>query len=204
MPLRDLFKVAVMDYNRAVFNNERQNRVLCQDIFEVDPSGYELVYLDPPYAPPRDDSDYMKRYHFLEGLSVYWRGQTIMEHTLTKKIEKRFTPFAYKRTVREAFRELFFLFRRSTIVLSYSSNSVPDEKEIQELESWRHPVTGAAIVERAYRREEIYSGECLEEAPDVINDLRAGACQINGLGEPARQFVQWNRHGRHVLLLSRV
>ena len=27
MPLRDLFKVAVMDYNRAVFNNERQNRV---------------------------------------------------------------------------------------------------------------------------------------------------------------------------------
>ena len=56
-----------------------------------------------------------------------------MEHTLTKKIEKRFTPFAYKRTVREAFRELFFLFRRSTIVLSYSSNSVPDEKEIQEL-----------------------------------------------------------------------
>ena len=133
MPLRDLFKVAVADYNRAVFNNERQNRVLCQDIFEVDPSGYDLVYLDPPYAPPRDDSDYMKRYHFLEGLSVYWRGQTIMEHTLTKKIEKRFTPFAYKRTVREAFRELFFLFRRSTIVLSYSSNSVPDEKEIQEL-----------------------------------------------------------------------
>src|SRR5207248_2335655 len=71
--------------------------------------------------------------HFLEGLSVYWRGQTIMENTATKKIEKRFTPFAYKRTIREAFRELFFRFRQSTIVLSYSSNSVPEEKELLEL-----------------------------------------------------------------------
>jgi predicted AlkP superfamily phosphohydrolase/phosphomutase len=36
------------------------------------------------------------------------------------------------------------------------------------LESWRHPETGAPIVEKAYRREEVYSGPCLEEAADVI------------------------------------
>ena len=28
--------------------------------------------------------------------------------------------------------------------------------------------TGAPLVERAYRREEIYSGECLEEAADIV------------------------------------
>jgi predicted AlkP superfamily phosphohydrolase/phosphomutase len=39
---------------------------------------------------------------------------------------------------------------------------------IRELENWRHPETGAHLVERAYRREEIYSGDCLEEAADVI------------------------------------
>ncbi len=133
MPLCELFQRAVADYNRAVFDNGRDNRVICQDIFEVDPASFDLVYLDPPYAPPRDDNDYIKRYHFLEGLSVYWKGQKIMEGTATKKIEKRFTPFAYKRTICEAFRELFYRFRRSTIVLSYSSNSVPNEKELLEL-----------------------------------------------------------------------
>jgi predicted AlkP superfamily phosphohydrolase/phosphomutase len=39
---------------------------------------------------------------------------------------------------------------------------------IQELESWRHPETGDPIVEKAYRREEVYSGPCVEEAPDIV------------------------------------
>lgn len=133
MPLRDLFIEAARDYNAVVFDNGRANRALCQDIFEVPSDAFDLVYLDPPYAPPRDDNDYIKRYHFLEGLSVYWRGQEIMAHTATKKIAKRFTPFGYKRTIREALRSVFDRFRQSTIVLSYSSNSVPSEQEIYEL-----------------------------------------------------------------------
>lgn len=132
-PLRDLFVEAVRDLNRAVFDNGRDNRVVCGDALALDPDGFDLVYFDPPYAPPRDDSDYIKRYHFLEGLSVYWRGLKIMEHTNTKKIEKRFTPFAYKRTIRTALSELFERFRTSTIVLSYSSNSVPDQHEVRDL-----------------------------------------------------------------------
>lgn len=39
---------------------------------------------------------------------------------------------------------------------------------IERLEDWRHPDTGERIVLRAYRREEVYSGPCLEEAPDII------------------------------------
>ncbi|MGA2033377.1 MAG: alkaline phosphatase family protein [Thermoguttaceae bacterium] len=42
------------------------------------------------------------------------------------------------------------------------------DRLIRELESWRHPQTGTPIVEKAYRREELYSGPCLEEAPDII------------------------------------
>jgi adenine-specific DNA-methyltransferase len=133
MPLRDLFCEAARDYNSVVFENGRANRALCGDIFGVVPDSFDLVYLDPPYAPPRDDNDYIKRYHFLEGLSVYWQGQQIMENTVTKKIAKRFTPFAYKRTIADALRRTFEHFRESTIVLSYSSNSVPDEDVIYDL-----------------------------------------------------------------------
>ena len=39
---------------------------------------------------------------------------------------------------------------------------------IERLEDWRHPDTGERIVERAYRREEVYSGSCLDEAPDIV------------------------------------
>lgn len=133
MPLRDLFRLSVNDYNAVVFDNRRNCRALCQDVFELDTEGFDLVYFDPPYAPLRDDNDYIKRYHFLEGLSVYWQGQEIMPETATKKVRKRFTPFAYKRTVTAALRELFDRFRRSIIVLSYNSQSVPTGHEIHGL-----------------------------------------------------------------------
>lgn len=133
MPLRALFLEAVAEYNAAVFDNGRTNRAVCRDVFDLDPAGYNLVYLDPPYAPPRDDNCYIKRYHFLEGLSVYWRGQKVLEETATKKLEKRYTPFSYKHTVREALRELVHRFRKSAIVLSYSSNSVPGKEELLDI-----------------------------------------------------------------------
>ncbi|MGQ0838346.1 DNA adenine methylase [Actinokineospora sp.] len=130
LPLREHFRECVAAYNRVVFTNRRRNRAFCGDVSSVDATGHDVVYLDPPYAPPRDDNDYIKRYHFLEGLSVYWQGQKIMEHTKTKKLEKRFTPFSYKRTVTEALRETFKRFKDSTIVLSYSSNALPDAAAI--------------------------------------------------------------------------
>ncbi|MCI0492459.1 MAG: alkaline phosphatase family protein [Planctomycetes bacterium] len=39
---------------------------------------------------------------------------------------------------------------------------------IGRLEDWRHPETGERIVFRAYRREEVYSGSQLDEAPDIL------------------------------------
>lgn len=133
LSLREHFAERAREYNRVVFSNGRANRVRCCDVAELETAGHDLVYLDPPYAPPRDDNDYIKRYHFLEGLSVYWRGQRIMADTRTKKLEKRYTPFAYKHTITEALRQTFKQFKDSTIVLSYSSNAVPDAATIETL-----------------------------------------------------------------------
>jgi len=132
LPLRDHFRLRVAEYNRVVFNG-RSCRATREDVFDVDPAGYDVVYLDPPYAPPRDDNCYIKRYHFLEGLSVYWRGLSIMEETRTKKLAKRYTPFSYKRTIVDALRQMFKQFKDSTIILSYSSNAIPDALTIKNL-----------------------------------------------------------------------
>jgi DNA adenine methylase/adenine-specific DNA-methyltransferase len=133
LPLREHFVETAAEYNSIVFDSGQPCRAIQSDVFAIDPLGYDLVYLDPPYAPPKDDNCYIKRYHFLEGLSVYWRGQEIMENTRTKKLAKRFTPFSYKRTIADALRDTFKRFRDSTIVLSYSSNAVPDALTIEGL-----------------------------------------------------------------------
>lgn len=126
LTLREHFLEQVPVYNSACFDNGRNNKALHQDVFALDPTGYDLVYLDPPYVPRADDNCYVKRYHFLEGLSCYWEGLKILEDSRVKKIVKPFTPFSYRRTALEAFARLFTLFSESIIILSYSSNGYPD------------------------------------------------------------------------------
>lgn len=120
-------------FNNLVFDNGRRHRVRRADVFSLRPRGVDLVYLDPPYVPRSDDNCYMKRYHFLEGLSCYWRGVRILERTRVRKIEKPYTPFSYRRTALDAFDRLFRIYRNSIIVLSYSSNGYPGLDELENL-----------------------------------------------------------------------
>jgi len=132
LPLREHFRETAQAYNKVVFDGPAC-AATCADVFDLPAERFDVVYLDPPYAPPRDDNCYIKRYHFLEGLAVYWRGQTILEHTKTKKLAKRATPFSYTHSVTGALRRTLQRFKESTIVLSYSSNAVPDAQTIAGL-----------------------------------------------------------------------
>ena len=133
LSLEEHFLEQVEVYNNAVFSNGKRNEALRSDIFELPKRKVDLVYLDPPYVPRSDDNCYIKRYHFLEGLSCYWQGLEINQNTKVKKIEKRFTPFSYRRTAVEAFDRMFYRFRKNTIALSYSSNGFPDLDQIESL-----------------------------------------------------------------------
>ena len=133
LTIEEHFIEQVEAFNRVVFDNGRHHTVKRADVFSLKPKGVDLVYLDPPYVPRSDDNCYIKRYHFLEGLSCYWKGQRIMEKTRVKKIEKPYTPFSYRKTAMKAFDKLFQIYRESIIVLSYSSNGFPDREELESL-----------------------------------------------------------------------
>ncbi|MCQ9386551.1 DNA adenine methylase [Brevibacterium sp. 68QC2CO] len=151
LPLHQHFREHVTDYNSVVFESERTSMSVHGDVFELPQDSPDLVYLDPPYAPPSDDADYMKRYHFLEGLSLYWRGVTIMENTKTKKIEKKYTPFAYKRTIEDALDRTFDKFKNAgAIILSYSSNALPGRDRIIEILQAYKPRVEVREVDHTY------------------------------------------------------
>lgn len=133
--LEEHFVEQVEVYDATVFDNGENNIAFNIDVFEFDEGFYkpDLVYMDPPYVPRSDDNCYVKRYHFLEGLSKYWQDEEIMYDTKVKKIKKKYTPFSYRKTAIAAFDALFRKFADSMLVLSYSSNGFPDLEELTRL-----------------------------------------------------------------------
>lgn len=129
LSLQEQFLAAAQVLNDTVFDNGQLNMALNQDVFDVDVHA-DLVYLDPPYYTPLSDNDYSRRYHFVEGLSCYWQGVEILQHTRTKKLRKYYTPFDSRTEVYGAFERLFQKFSDSILVVSYSSNSLPTREEL--------------------------------------------------------------------------
>lgn len=132
LTLADQFREAVTTINKAVYDNGEDNQALNMDSFEL-PVGADLVYLDPPYVSGLSDNDYIRRYHFVEGLVRYWEGIEIQQHTSTKKFARYPSLFDSKATVRQGFSTMFERFQDSIIVVSYSSNGIPGRDELAAL-----------------------------------------------------------------------
>ncbi len=132
LSLREHLLEQIAVCNAAVFQNGHICQAEHRDVFEV-PTGWDLVYMDPPYVPRSDDNCYVKRYHFLEGLSRYWENCEIVQTSRVKKLKKPFTPFSYRRSAIEAFDKMFRHFADSQLVLSYSSNAFPSLDELVSL-----------------------------------------------------------------------
>lgn len=130
MSFSDQFFEAVQKINKAVFNNNKFNKARNGDAmtFKNDIDG--LVYIDPPYYSPLSDNEYVRRYHFVEGLARDWNGVEIQENTITKKFKSYPTPFSSRKGAADAFSLLFKKFQKNIILVSYSSNSLPTLDEM--------------------------------------------------------------------------
>jgi DNA adenine methylase len=131
--LKEHFVKAAKEWNDSVFDNEAVCHASNKDVFELKDKGYDLVYIDPPYVSKHSDNDYTRRYHFVEGYVTYWEDIEIQEHTKTKKIKSIPSRFSSKKTIHEAFDELFGKFPNSTLLISYSSSSIPSKEDMIEL-----------------------------------------------------------------------
>ena len=126
------FLEAVQIINNAVFDNKKRNKSYKMDAMEMKKKA-DLVYIDPPYYTPKSDNEYVRRYHFVEGLARDWKGVEIQEHTITKKFKSYPTPFSTKNGASEAFDNIFNIHKKSILIVSYSSNSLPTMDDMIKL-----------------------------------------------------------------------
>lgn len=131
--LSQQFLEAVEAVNNAVFDNHKTNKSVNGDAMALEVEKPDLVYIDPPYYSPLSDNEYVRRYHFIEGLARDWKGVEIQEHTKTKKFKSYPTPFSTKNGAYEAFDKLFSKFSDSILIVSYSSNSLPTQEDMVAL-----------------------------------------------------------------------
>ena len=131
--LEQQFMEAVDAVNNAVFDNGKVCVSKHGDAMALRTENADLVYMDPPYYSPLSDNEYVRRYHFVEGLARDWKGVEIQEHTQTKKFKSYPTPFSTRKGAADAFDKLFKKFANSILIVSYSSNSLPTQDEMLEI-----------------------------------------------------------------------
>jgi len=129
LSFEDQFRAAVKVINNAVFDNGKVNKSLNKDAMDVNVKA-DLVYIDPPYFNPTSDNEYVRRYHFVEGLAKNWYGVEMQWETKTKKFKNYPTPFSTRNGAYDAFDKLFKKHSNSILVVSYSSNSFPTKDEM--------------------------------------------------------------------------
>ncbi|HAR64433.1 MAG: DNA adenine methylase [Candidatus Margulisiibacteriota bacterium] len=129
---QDQFINAIKIINKAVFDNGLNNSAKNFDALQLSVKP-DLVYMDPPYYSPLSDNEYVRRYHFVEGIARDWKNVEMQWHTKTKKFKSYPTPFSSRTGAFEAFDKLFKKYKDSILLVSYSSNSFPTQTEIVEL-----------------------------------------------------------------------
>jgi DNA adenine methylase len=134
LSLAEHFILAVEQINNAIIDNgtscEVQNVDLSHNLPDVK---VDTVYLDPPYFSPLSDNEYVRRYHFTEALARNWEDVEIQSHTKTKKISNYPSPFRSEVGCVKAIGEIIDFYHQSSIVMSYSSNSLPTASTILAL-----------------------------------------------------------------------
>ena len=127
--IKEHFVTSVNTINDAVFSNKQNNKALNIDSMKVNTEA-DLIYIDPPYFSPLSDNEYVRRYHFVEGIARDWQGVELQEHTKTKKFKSYPSPFSRLDTTIQAFEDLIKKYANSHIVISYSSNALPNKDVI--------------------------------------------------------------------------
>ena len=136
-PFSEHITLAYQDLAPSRFHSKHDVSILCPSNASAIDGEYDLVYIDPPYVSRRESynrDDYWRRYHFLEGLSIYESWEARLDSTSDIKMMPtpgHFVAWSRKASFREQLFQFIELHSRSIVALSYVDNGYPSCDEIQ-------------------------------------------------------------------------
>lgn len=129
-----LMKSILIDVHSLMWDNGKNIKVLSNNVQNINKK-FDLVYLDPPYVADGNNDNYLKRYHFLEGLCNYekWEDK-INEKTKIKVYEStdEIRKWEDKKNFKKRLFNLIKKHKDSIVVLSYMTNAIPSITEISK------------------------------------------------------------------------
>lgn len=138
-PFSDHFCAFVQEINHAVFDSHVTCNVSCKDVFTLGSKQYDLVYLDPPYIKKKgestESSDYLRCYHFLEGIANYSQWERLIDSSsINKRIRNDYAPNHFlPDDANKKFEQLIKKFSKSIVVLSYRYGGTPTIDDLAQL-----------------------------------------------------------------------
>lgn len=126
------FQKFILEANQAIFSNSYSHQSYCEDIFQLNIPQPDLVYIDPPYIPQKGSkTTYYDFYHFLNGLADYsnWK-QKIDYSSKNLKLISPYSIWEDKKNIIHAFQILFEKFQKSTLVISYRNDGIPNIEDL--------------------------------------------------------------------------
>jgi adenine-specific DNA-methyltransferase len=122
-----------------IFPTQIESTILPSGNVDKLKSGYDLVYIDPPYINTisrYNRDDYWRRYHFLEGLAHYETWERRIDPASDIRLLRQppwMSDWSKKATFPARLFSLIKTHRKSQVVLSYVTDAHPQELEIKEL-----------------------------------------------------------------------
>ena len=132
------FTVFAKEANRSIINTGERCRSTNESVFDIEDVDYDLVYLDPPYVANKDKnetSNYLKCYHFLEGISNYHDWESAVDFE-TRNLRFREPDSQYPfhpKEISTSIEKILHKFQDSIIVLSYKRGGVPSVESLTKL-----------------------------------------------------------------------
>jgi adenine-specific DNA-methyltransferase len=125
-----LFKNFVNEANDKIFDSGKPCIALNQSVFEIKNVNFDLVYLDVPYLNSdgtNETSNYLKCYHFLEGLVNYDTWESMIDYDTANRrlIQPNKDAHFNKENIYESFESLISKYKKSKIVISYKKGGIP-------------------------------------------------------------------------------
>lgn len=129
-PFPTLAKRAYRELKKAVRMSDSQIKIMPPtDVSKIN-TGYDLVYLDPPYINKNvsGGDDYQRRYHFLDGLCRYEEWDNLIDRSYNNfQLEKQQHIYEWQSKVhfKDKLFDLIKKHSQSIVVLSYVDNAYP-------------------------------------------------------------------------------